>query len=148
MPVKTDGIEDIYALSPMQAGMLFHCLYSSGGTYLHQMLFRVDGPLVLDAFKQSWRGVIDRHPILRTSFHWEDLEEPLQVVHDRVEMPVAVLDWRAIPESEQSRRLQNLFEDDRTRGFALDEAPLMRVTIAQQSDSHWSFLHHYLYLVQ
>src|ERR1044071_7022694 len=105
MPVRTDGVEDIYGLSPMQAGMLFHGLYSEGGSYVHQMLFHVEGPLDLIAFEKAWRGVTDRHPILRTSFHWEDLEEPLQVVHEKVEVPLTVLDWTGIADSEQEVRL-------------------------------------------
>src|SRR5437879_4280533 len=112
MPVRTDGIEDIYGLSPMQAGLLFHCLYSEGGTYLHQMLFDVDGPLDQSAFESAWRGVTDRHPILRTSFHWEDLDEPLQVVHDKIDVPTTVLDWTGLSSSEQDERLDHLFKQD------------------------------------
>jgi hypothetical protein len=66
-----EQIEDVYALAPMQAGMLFHTLYASEHTaYLDQQLFALPGNLDVAAFKQAWQSLIQRHAVLRTSFQW------------------------------------------------------------------------------
>ena len=87
-------IEDIYPLSPLQQGLLFHSLYAPGsGVYIEQFLCRVRGPLDVLAFVASFRQVIARHPALRTAYRWKDLDQPLQVVHREVELPLAEQDW-------------------------------------------------------
>ena len=73
-------IEDIYPLSPMQKGMLFHSLYASeSGEYFMQTSWTFHGDLNISAFNRAWQQVVDRHPILRTDFEWEDLDDPVQV---------------------------------------------------------------------
>ncbi|MCP4699766.1 MAG: non-ribosomal peptide synthetase, partial [Gammaproteobacteria bacterium] len=63
------NIANIYPLSPMQQGMLFHSLYApESGMYVTQMHFRVSGQLNIEAFRQAWQHLIDRHTILRTAF--------------------------------------------------------------------------------
>ena len=43
--------EDVYELSPMQQGMLFHTLYDpAGDLYFEQCIVRVRGELDLDLF--------------------------------------------------------------------------------------------------
>src|SRR4029078_8551507 len=91
------NIEDAYPLSPMQQGILFHSLYTpQSGMYFQQMNFRLCGELNVAAFKQAWQRVVDRHPVLRTAFVWENLEQPLQVVGRRVGGPWEMLDWRGL----------------------------------------------------
>ena len=83
-----DVIEDKYGLSPMQQGMLFHALYDQRpGLYLDHAVFDFpDQDLNVAAFRRAWGRVVDRHPSLRASFHWEGLEAPLQV-HPRKGRP-------------------------------------------------------------
>ena len=64
--------EDIYGLSPAQEGMLMHTLREPGsGLFFLQKVLPLTDPDI-PSFLSAWRRVIDRHPILRTSFHWED----------------------------------------------------------------------------
>jgi hypothetical protein len=76
------NIEDIYPLSPLQQGLLFHSLYEPGsGVYVEQLGWALEGAFHADAFEQAWQFAAARHPALRTAFAWEGLEEPVQVVH-------------------------------------------------------------------
>src|SRR5436305_14797522 len=87
-PVKLPNVEDIYPLSPMQQGMLFHSLYEPGtGVYFFQIGFQIQGRLDVQAFRRAWEEVVRRHSALRTGFLWEDIDEPVQVVRKRVEFP-------------------------------------------------------------
>ena len=54
-----------------------------------------------EAFQAAWQHLLKRHPILRTSFHWEGLEEPLQVVHARVDLPLDYRDLSDLPPQER-----------------------------------------------
>ena len=75
-------IEDSYPLGPLQERMLFRYLsVPVPGLYSMQRIAVVQGDLNIEAFKQGWQQVIDRHPLLRTSFAWEQLDRPLQIVH-------------------------------------------------------------------
>ncbi|MFL6292776.1 MAG: condensation domain-containing protein, partial [Thermoanaerobaculia bacterium] len=67
VPGGKDNIEDLYALSPVQQGMLFHALLTPGASpYLEQGVWTLGGAVDLARFERAWNVLIDRHPILRT----------------------------------------------------------------------------------
>ncbi|MDX6271914.1 MAG: hypothetical protein QOD28_3137, partial [Acidobacteriota bacterium] len=146
---KTSGnVEDIYLLSPLQEGLLFHSLYSpETDAYLQQLRFSINGRLDVPAFERAWQRVVERHPILRTSFVWERQEKPLQVVRRSVKLPWTELDWRGLMPQEQQERFAALLEEDRRRGFDFSKAPLLRMTVVRMADSVYELfctLHHLL----
>src|SRR5690242_17332332 len=56
-------LEDIYPLSPMQEGMLFHTLLDpDSGVYVEQLHHSFANDLDIEAFEESWRRVVARHP--------------------------------------------------------------------------------------
>lgn len=143
------AIEDIYCLSPMQQGMLFHSLYApESRMYFQQKIFTLQGKLNVVAFKQAWQQVVNRHPSLRTIFVWEDLDEPIQVVLKQTETAWQVQDWCQISSREQEEKLTDYLKADLQRGFSLSEAPPMRLALIQIApEIHqviWS--HHHLLL--
>src|SRR5215217_8498233 len=99
------NVEDVYPLSPTQQGMLFHSLYDSddSGTSVGQMTYELHGRLAVEAFERAWQRVVDRHPVLRTAFLWEGLDQPLQVVRQRAKIPFEQQDWLGLPEGMQRK---------------------------------------------
>ncbi len=143
-----ENVEDVYVLSPMQHGMLFHTLYAPHSEeYTIQAGWALDGALTVPLFLQSWQHVVDQLPILRTSFAWENLEKPLQIVQRRVEIQWEQYDWRDIPADEQHSRWENFLANDRIRGFALDSVPLMRLTLFHLAENTYRFLWSYHHLL-
>ncbi len=133
-----EDIQDIYELSPMQQGMLFHTIASpAAGMYIEQVQCRLRGQLHVDHFRQAWAQVAARHTILRSAFFWEELEKPLQVVHNHVALPFTLLDWRDRPQAQQASDLADLLADDQRQPFALDHAPLQRWQLVQLSADEW-----------
>ena len=131
------NIEDVYELSPLQEGFLFHHLRDpAGGDYVEQMTFLLEGTLDLAAFERAWQVVVDRHPALRTSFQWEGLEKPLQIVHRQVTVPILSEDWG----SGGRDRLDAFLLADRAHGFDLAAAPLMRLTVAAIGEGRWQVI--------
>jgi amino acid adenylation domain-containing protein/non-ribosomal peptide synthase protein (TIGR01720 family) len=139
-------VEDIYRLSPAQEGMLMHTLREpeSGLFFLQKVLPLKD--LDVPSFLRAWRRVVDRHPILRTSFHSEGLNKPVQVVHAQVELPVEHLDWRGLPRPDREHQLRAFLRADRQRGWVLTEAPLLRLTLIRLSQTEYLCVrsHHHI----
>ena len=134
-------IEDIYPLSPLQQGLLFHSLYDpESGGYFEQLSCTLEGDLNIGAFQRAWQRVVDRHPALRTSFRYENLDKPLQIVHGNVKLPWDVQDWRPLSQAEQEQRLESLLTADRRRGIELTVAPLMRAALVQLADRTFKFV--------
>ena len=140
-------IEDIYELSPLQLGMLFHNIYApEASTYFEQHSTTLNGPLDLPTFKRAWETVVARYGVLRTSFYWEEIEKPLQVVHRHVDLPFEFLDWRGLSPDQQQHEIEVYLANDLRRGFDPSVAPLMRLTLIRLKDFSYRFIwsHHHI----
>ncbi|WP_207267288.1 non-ribosomal peptide synthase/polyketide synthase [Pseudomonas sp. FW300-N1B4] len=146
LPIAPSRIEDIYPLSPMQEGMLFHTLSDNGSSlYVNQISLPVGG-LDVERFRKAWEAVIERQAILRTSFHWHDgLAKPLQIVQRQATLDLQVLDWRDRDASEAD--IAARAAEDRARGFELTHAPLQRVLLIRSTEDQYQMVwtsHHIL----
>lgn len=144
-----NNIEDIYPLSPLQQGMLFHTLHAPiSGVGIQQARYTLRGELQSQSFRAAWQQVVDRHAVLRTFFVWEGGDEPLQVVCEQAELPWITYDWQEYSASEQQQRLELYLKEDRFQGFELTQAPLMRLALIRlEENCHeliWTF-HHLLF---
>ena len=138
-------IEDVYTLSPLQQGMLFHSLYSQdSGDYVVQFAVTFQN-LDVSVLEKAWQNVLDRHSILRTHFVWEGLSEPHQVVRKDVKVTLTKEDWRHLQADVQDEMLAAFLEEDRRRSFDIAQAPLSRWVVFQTKDEEyrfvWSFHH-------
>ncbi|MGC0318835.1 amino acid adenylation domain-containing protein [Kitasatospora acidiphila] len=119
-----DTVVDIYALSPLQAGILFESTHRPGnGNYLTQTVFEIRGRLDTEAFIAAWRYVIDRHPILRTTFVTDGVTHPVQVVHRGFPLPLRTLDWCGRDDEAIHAATTRLLLDRRHRSMDLATAP-------------------------
>ncbi|WP_122319500.1 non-ribosomal peptide synthetase, partial [Pseudomonas corrugata] len=147
---KTTGnpIEDVYPLSPLQQGMLFHSLlHEDSGVYLMQDRYRIGGAIDEVAFLESWRQVVALHPSLRASFQWKSQKQPVQVIHREVKVPLDTLDLRGLAAHEQEARIRSLLEDEQKVGFNLSKPPLIRFRLVRLADESYEFIrsfHHIL----
>jgi amino acid adenylation domain-containing protein len=143
-----NNVEDVYPLSPMQQGMLFHILCApESAVYVEQISLRLDGDLDVKAFELAWQRVVERHSILRTGFIAEDMDEPLQVVRRQAKMAVEMHDWRGVASDEQRARLGAFQKADQASGFKLAQAPLMRCSLIRMGEGRWIFFWSYSHLL-
>ena len=143
-----DNLEDIYTLSSVQQGILFHTLFSpETGVYIEQLACSLRGELNIPAFEQAWQEVMQRHTILRTAFIWEDINKAHQLVHKRAKLPIEERDWRGLPASEQEKQFNDYLEADRRRGFDLSRAPLMRFALFRETENSYRLLWTYHHLL-
>ncbi|MGY4485166.1 aryl carrier-like protein [Bradyrhizobium sp. LM3.2] len=140
VPGGVRNIQDIYALSPLQDGILFHHLLASrGDPYLlvSQMAF-ADRSL-LERYLGAVQQVVDRHDILRTAFVWEGLSSPAQVVWRRASLEVSEVELDGCDGS-GADELRRRFDPRRQR-IDLGRAPLLRfVTALDPGSGRWLLL--------
>jgi amino acid adenylation domain-containing protein/non-ribosomal peptide synthase protein (TIGR01720 family) len=135
------AVADLYPLSPLQDGLLFHWLYETDrAVYLQQFAARVTGPLDVEAFQHAWVATVARHDILRTGFVWERRKRPLQVVRERARLPWTSVDWRELDAETQAAQLANRLDADRQQGLSIEQPPLMRVALTRLADDSWHVL--------
>jgi hypothetical protein len=143
-----DDVVDIYELSPMQQGMLFHAVSEHpAGVDIEQIIVTLRESLDLATFEQAWRDVMRRHAILRTRFRWTDVAEPCQEVLAQAELAPTIADWRDLAPEAAEQRFDAHLRADRRSDFDLSRAPMMRLFVAQLPCGEWRILwtfHHAL----
>ncbi|MEO6679066.1 MAG: amino acid adenylation domain-containing protein, partial [Pseudomonas sp.] len=137
VPGGVSNVQDIYALAPLQEGILYHHLAATqGDPYVLQVLFGFDDRERVDAFAQALQSVVSRNDILRTSMVWQGLAAPVQVVWRRAQMVVE----EVATGTAAGAVVQQLHERFDPRHYRLDiaQAPLMRLAYAQDpANNRW-----------
>ena len=98
----------------MQRGMLFHSI--SGhlpGVDIEQVFCALHERVDLAALEKAWQRAVDRHEVLRTTFHWEGLAEPQQIVNVQVRVEVEEKSETRNPNEEWAEWFEQWLEADR-----------------------------------
>jgi amino acid adenylation domain-containing protein/non-ribosomal peptide synthase protein (TIGR01720 family) len=137
-------VEDVYPLTPMQEGMLFHTLLDSGSNYVEQLSWRITR-LNVYAFQQAWDALIVRHAVLRSAIILQEGQH-LQAVHRDARPRWDLIDLRGFSLEEKRRRIEDILRADRAREFELDLAPLLRLTFLRTAEDEHIFIfsHHHI----
>ncbi|AKQ66003.1 Non-ribosomal peptide synthetase [Myxococcus hansupus] len=143
----SDNIDDLYPLSPLQGGMLFHAIAEPGqGLYFNQLVCELRR-LDVRAFTLAWEAVVAVHPILRTALVWDDVDEPVQVVLSEVELPIRHEDWRDLAPEARESRWESFLVQDHKEGIDLSLAPLVRLTLMRVGDDAYRFVFSHSHLI-
>ncbi|MCF5710655.1 amino acid adenylation domain-containing protein, partial [Pseudomonas syringae] len=140
VPGGVANVQDIYALAPLQEGILYHHLMApQDDPYRRTVLFNFDSQERVQQFAAALQAVIARHDILRTSVLWEDLDEPVQVVWRHAELGVQEL--RLDPEAtDLTAQLQEAL-DSRHHHLDIRQAPMMRIAYTHDPvNDRWAAL--------
>jgi amino acid adenylation domain-containing protein/non-ribosomal peptide synthase protein (TIGR01720 family) len=136
---KDQQIESIYLANSLQQGFIYHALSQQGDdAYRGQFLFDYKQELNVDNYIQSWELAIEKYPILRTGFNWE--EELIQIVYSTAKLTYDVLDISHLSTSEREDYIINLQQEDRKIPFDLKEPCLLRLYILKQTAKHYTII--------
>jgi amino acid adenylation domain-containing protein/non-ribosomal peptide synthase protein (TIGR01720 family) len=134
-------VADLYPLSPMQEGMLFHeLLEESSGAYIYQVSYRIKGNVDAALVEQTASLLVKRHDILRTVFHYKETDHLLQVVLS--ERPVHFKYIKL-----QNSTLEDFLADGRDVSFDLEKDALFRIDLLELGPNEYAFVwtcHHIL----
>lgn len=123
------AIEDVLALSPLQAGLFSLSEMAGEGLDVYSMQFVVEigGPLRADVLRCSVDAMLVRHPNLRVSLWDQGLPHPVQVVPIRASVP-----WREV--STTLAEFDDLVRAERAHRFDLRRGPALRTVLAVLPD--------------
>ncbi|MEZ0612516.1 amino acid adenylation domain-containing protein, partial [Fibrella sp. WM1] len=129
------NIQDIYKLSPIQAGIYFHWLSErETAVYIGQSSYRFHGDLRLDLVQQALNTIFERHAILRTIYTHKKTDDILQIVLKKRSVDVAQQDLRHLPADERDRYIDSYLVSDRHRPFDLNRDAPMRLAVLQSDE--------------
>lgn len=137
-------VKNIYDLTPMQSGMLFHWLINKNSTAnIVQTIYTVDGKIDINLFEKSFNYLIERHEVLRTIFSYRNFANPKQVVIDGRSSTINYEDISNYVEKDTY--IQKYAQLDILKGFDLSKDLLTRMTIIKMAEQCykiiWTFHH-------
>ncbi|KAF9555124.1 hypothetical protein EC968_009116, partial [Mortierella alpina] len=138
------NIQDIYSLSPLQDGILFHHMMATeGDPYLLIAGYAFRNRALLDRYLDAVQQIVDRHDILRTAVVSRNITVPAQVVLRKA--PLSITELKLDPsDGSIVSQLMQLY-DARKYRIELHDAPLTRFIITQDTGGRWimvQLLHH------
>ncbi|PPJ39467.1 non-ribosomal peptide synthetase [Nocardia nova] len=170
LEVRYPALDDIWPLTPLQEGLLFHAQLADGArddgepgdhasddhasddhasddhaldNYVLQLGLELDGPVDPDRFRRAAQTLLGRHPNLRSAFVRRGTGEPVQVVQAHVDVAFTRIDLAECPDT--AAALADLMDAD--RHFDTTVPPLLRLTLIDTSPQRHRLLlsmHHIL----
>ncbi|MCP5050059.1 MAG: amino acid adenylation domain-containing protein, partial [bacterium] len=119
--------KDHYPLSSAQRRIFFLDAFDETGTgYNMPNILHAKGKLEMQRFEDTFRQLIRRHEVLRTSFHLTG-DEPVQRVHDAEQVNFSI-------------RYENVTIENFIAPFDLSVAPLIRAAVKKETEEHYILL--------
>ena len=130
-----EHIEDAYAMSRLQLGMIFHNeLTQELGTYHDIFSFQLKiSHWDQDVYESVLHALTQKHPILRTSFNLDQYSEPLQLVHKESHIPLSVFDLTQFDAPTQDKMIADWIDVEKKNAFDLKTAPLLKIFIHRRT---------------
>nr|WP_225726860.1 non-ribosomal peptide synthetase [Nocardia sp. JCM 34519.1] len=126
------GLADIWPLTPLQSGLLFHASMAEGfDPYRVQLVIHLAGRVDADRMRAAGQALLDRHAGLRAGFVTGATGEPVQLVVAGVAVPWQELDLRTLSDAARAAALDRFLTDDLHRPFAFDRPPLLRLALVR-----------------
>ncbi|MCY9732134.1 condensation domain-containing protein, partial [Paenibacillus apiarius] len=144
--VLNSNIENIYSLTPVQEGMLYHKLMNGDSTaYVVQHRFELNGMINEQMVKEAIQLVTMKHDVLRTSIVFEKLTVPRQIILKNRTIEYERIDLSDIAAYDRNNKMDMIAQLDVERGFDLQRESLLRVKLvhfgANQYKMLWTFHH-------
>ncbi|MFJ9746703.1 amino acid adenylation domain-containing protein [Streptomyces chartreusis] len=144
------GLAEIWPLTPLQEGLLFHAAYDDQGpdVYEGQWTLELSGRLDAARLRAAWNGVAARHATLRAGFHRLASGRLVQGVVADVAIPWREVDLSGLGAEETAVRLAETAAQEQTERFDPARPPLLRLVLVRMSEERHRLMivtHHILF---
>ncbi|KRF50114.1 hypothetical protein ASG97_15690 [Bacillus sp. Soil745] len=142
---KFNNIEEIYPVTSLQEGMLFHSEVTQSPEYISQLSIDLIGDLDLDKLEEAWNETCRKYDVLRSVFRRNQLGDRYQIILNDIYYVFNHVDLTMFSEDESASKIENLLEHSKNRQMDLENGPLMNITLIQLSDHRFKFIwtHHH-----
>ncbi|MFA5910702.1 MAG: amino acid adenylation domain-containing protein [Vicinamibacterales bacterium] len=132
MTIRREDLKDLYPLTPMQEGMLFHARHEPDSpAYTEQVVWRVSGGFDVAKYQAAWDALHARHDALRSVFTHEKSREPLQMILKERRADFTFESLLALPAQAREARAVEARAAEQSCGFDLARGPMLRVRVLQ-----------------
>ncbi|MFC1715834.1 amino acid adenylation domain-containing protein [Candidatus Poribacteria bacterium] len=140
-PIPTVPRDVVLPLSFSQERVWFiQQLEPTNIAYNTQSVTTFNGPLDVMVLEQSFREIVRRHEIFRTTFPAVD-GQPTQIIHPEWEARIPLVDLQGLPESEREAEALRLMQKEFQKPFDLTRLPLIRWTLLRLSQEEHMLIH-------
>jgi len=139
-----NGIKDMYHLSPMQEGMLFHALQDSR-CYKEHIMLNINGDFNYAAFNDAFQSILNSFDVLRTIIIYKGVSKPIQCVFQEADVHLPYIDLSDQGIEEKGYAFEQIVNTAKNKDFVLDSEPLIAAAIVRLGkDQHKIFIdfHH------
>ena len=128
-------ISDLYPMTPLQQGLLYHSLHDAGADpYFYHKVLRLEGNVDPELFRRAFGYLVERHDTLRTVFLHEG-SGFYQLVLDDLPPLFEVYDWRE--ERGGDDKLDGLIRETKAARLAYDAQTLSKVQLVRLGEQDW-----------
>ena len=139
-----EKVQNILPLSAAQKSMLFQYLCNPSGIQHYEIeCYEIKNEYDENAFIITWDFLIERYEVLRSVIYWKQIKKPIQIIYKHMPLDISRLSIRD-DENLQSN-IKKYLENDRTRGFRLDQE-CFRISVIAVSSDRWflTVAHHHI----
>lgn len=137
--LPTDAV-DAYPLSTLQAGLIYESMKSNDPSLYHDILsYRIKDSLNVSVFIKAVAILVQKHPIFRTSFHFNEYNESLQLVFNTTNSPLSIFDLTGLTPDEQGIKLREYTDLELQNRFPLGKADLVRIHVHILSEVEYQY---------
>ncbi|MEU7584648.1 condensation domain-containing protein, partial [Streptomyces sp. NPDC041068] len=132
-------VEDVWPLSPLQEGLLFHAAFDDRGpdVYQGQRTLELAGPVDTGRLRRSWEALLARHGALRAGFRGRKSGEAVQVIAREAVLPWRTEDVSGLAEADARAEADRLAAHERAQRLDPAVPPLLRVLLIRTgADRH------------
>ena len=128
---------NIFPLSTAQQRLWFLSEFEPNDpAYNISFAIKIEGDLDTFVFKECFTTIIERHEILRTSFHSLN-GKPVQLINDNFEFDIPLVDLTSLNQHEAEKKATTIASNESRKPFDLENSPLIRVLLIQESPGNY-----------
>ncbi|GGV25378.1 hypothetical protein GCM10010277_06310 [Streptomyces longisporoflavus] len=144
------GLTDVWPLTPLQAGLVFHALLADASfdAYHMQLVFHLSGDVDPERMHTAGQALLDRYAALRAAFVPGEAGDPVQLVAEDVTLPWRHIDATGLDEAGRSAAVERYLSEDLRRPFDVTVPPLLRIGLVSLAQDRCELIltaHHLLF---
>jgi amino acid adenylation domain-containing protein len=133
-----EDVVDAYPLNLLQEGMIYHREFRPKSAVYHAICsYTIEAPFDRSLMERAVSEIIDRHPLLRTSFDLTSYSRPLQLVHAPRGGNLGFHDVANLPSPLQQMEVDRWMDREKVLGFEIEEYPLIRYMVHRLGDDRF-----------